>query len=437
MIARIVAGVLAGLAAAFATVACTDLVRVVPIPERMSGLTAEEARQHVLGAVLFGTFLAVALAAAAEHARGRVRPGVRLLLAVPVGAVAAFVGVNFGMTAMAALYADPARNPVQFLGNVLARAIAWAIIGAFVGAADGARLMRAPIVRNGVLGGAIGGALGGACFEIVPWLMPGLRAGGAARLVGFSITGTAVGLCTALVREWVAEAWLRVATGRNEGKDHLLDQLEHVVGRSEIADVPVFGDPAVARRHLIVRRAHGGWEAVDTGESPEGFRVNDRKVSGTAPLRDGDRIGVGGRELHFRVRATSNPTVAAPREPARAATTPAAAIPTVPGNRTAMGAGAPIPAGRLVVVSGPHAGTVFPLSVPVEIGRDATAGIPLPSDRKASRRHAALSPVGDGWELEDRGSTNGTFVNGQRIQRLRLAPGDTVLVGESALRLDP
>ncbi|MFM7321979.1 MAG: FHA domain-containing protein, partial [Armatimonadota bacterium] len=235
-----------------------------------------------------------------------------------------------------------------------------------------------------------------------------------------------------------AEAWLRVMTGRNEGKDHLLDLQEHVVGRSETADVPVYGDPAVARRHLIVRRAHGGWEAVDTGESPDGFRVNDRRVAGTSPLKDGDRIGVGGRTLQFRVRATTSPTVAARREPGRAPATPTAAAPLpTAGVRTAMGAGAPGVAGRLTAVSGPHAGAVFPVSGTVEIGRDVGVAVSLPADRKASRRHATLTPSGDGWELVDNGSTNGTFVNGQRIQRLRLAPGDTLLVGETALRLDP
>jgi len=436
MIARVVAGVLAGLLAALATVLCTDILRIVPIPERMSGLDANEARQHVLGAVLFGTFLATALALAAEQARGRLRPSTRLLAAVPVGAVAAFIGVNFGMTALAALYVDPARNPVQFVGNVLARAVAWAVIGAFAGAADGARCLRLPIVRNGVIGGAVGGALGGACFEIVPWLLPGLRAGGAARLVGFAITGTAIGLCTALVREWVAEAWLRVLTGRNEGKDHLLDLPEHVVGRSETVDVPVFGDPAVARRHLVIRRAAGGWMAVDTGESPDGVRVNDRRIEGRAALRDGDRIGIGGRVLEFRVRSVTTPTVVERRETARAAARPPATLSTAGTPAPTPPPGAAV-AGQLTVVGGPHAGRTHPLAGPVEIGRDADVGIALTNDRKASRRHARLSPSGSGWEIEDLGSTNGTYVNGQRIQRLRLAPGDTVLVGESALRLDP
>lgn len=50
--------------------------------------------------------------------------------------------------------------------------------------------------------------------------------------------------------------------------------------------------------------------------------------------------------------------------------------------------------------------------------------------RSASRRHARLVQVAEGWMLEDLGSTNGTFVNGRQIERCLLRPGDRIGIGE-------
>jgi hypothetical protein len=50
-------------------------------------------------------------------------------------------------------------------------------------------------------------------------------------------------------------------------------------------------------------------------------------------------------------------------------------------------------------------------------------------DHNASREHAALVREGAGWVLEDLGSTNGTLVNGEEIDRVRLRDGDVVTIG--------
>uniref|UniRef100_UPI0034D98250 FHA domain-containing protein n=1 Tax=Armatimonas sp. TaxID=1872638 RepID=UPI0034D98250 len=54
----------------------------------------------------------------------------------------------------------------------------------------------------------------------------------------------------------------------------------------------------------------------------------------------------------------------------------------------------------------------------------------------ASRRHAQLVSENGGVALEDLGSTNGTFVNGQRITRVALALGDQIVIGTSTLRVE-
>lgn len=68
----------------------------------------------------------------------------------------------------------------------------------------------------------------------------------------------------------------------------------------------------------------------------------------------------------------------------------------------------------------------------VTVGRASENSVCFPDDNMVSRRHAVLTPVGDGWSLRDTGSVNGTFVNGERLAGDRvLQPGDRVTVGTS------
>jgi hypothetical protein len=66
------------------------------------------------------------------------------------------------------------------------------------------------------------------------------------------------------------------------------------------------------------------------------------------------------------------------------------------------------------------------------IGRMQGCDVVLP-DRGVSRRHAEVRREGDEWVVIDLGSTNGTDVNGRRVNRHRLAPGDRLLFGETTL----
>jgi len=83
----------------------------------------------------------------------------------------------------------------------------------------------------------------------------------------------------------------------------------------------------------------------------------------------------------------------------------------------------------LRVERGPEEGTTFRLpNEPVKIGRHHSCQILLP-EAKVSRNHAQIEPGDGGWALTDLGSGNGTFVNGDRIERKVLQPGDEIVIG--------
>jgi pSer/pThr/pTyr-binding forkhead associated (FHA) protein len=89
----------------------------------------------------------------------------------------------------------------------------------------------------------------------------------------------------------------------------------------------------------------------------------------------------------------------------------------------------------LVVTQGPFAGRRLELEGELVIGReDATVTI---EDSELSRRHAVVRPVDGGVEIEDLGSLNGTYVNGERIAGpRRLSGGDSIKLGQTVIELE-
>ena len=89
---------------------------------------------------------------------------------------------------------------------------------------------------------------------------------------------------------------------------------------------------------------------------------------------------------------------------------------------------------RLAIIEGPMRGGSVPLTASgVLIGRNPECTLVL-SDDFASGRHARIYPDGDGWLIDDLGSTNGTFVGGERIgQGVPLGEGARVRIGQTVL----
>ncbi|HJZ83784.1 MAG TPA: DUF4388 domain-containing protein [Polyangia bacterium] len=87
-------------------------------------------------------------------------------------------------------------------------------------------------------------------------------------------------------------------------------------------------------------------------------------------------------------------------------------------------------------ISGKYQGGEFPLRMDREIiiGRSSDLDMVLVEDM-VSRKHAKISTQAGQITIQDLGSTNGTFVNGEKIKRVRLKEGDRILIGTSIIKL--
>jgi hypothetical protein len=131
----------------------------------------------------------------------------------------------------------------------------------------------------------------------------------------------------------------------------------------------------------------------------------------------------------WRIVRTASRDIVSPQESFVLAPSPAVS-PVVPQGQ-----------GRLVVVNSPTLPEGEEREVdsrPLTIGRSSRTDVQLRGDRYASSVHARVEPRGDGVWVVDAGSTNGTFVNGIRLDGPhRLSAGDVVRVGETDLRYEP
>lgn len=316
-----------------------------------------------------------------------------------------------------------------------------------------------------------------------------IEIGGPSRAVGFTAIGTLAGFFIGLVEEMMKQAWVRVLVGRNEGRDYIISRPLTILGRDERADIPLFADPSLAPQHAAISMENNRHVLLDGG-TPMGVMVNGQRVQ-KAVLKDGDMIQLGQVRLLFREKATAS-RVASPRKdlatgkqqpghlsvpsnlcqfcgaPKDAAgnclctvgaatgggtgssPVPPPAMPAGPGAPVSEAGLAPIytagPLGavplagqgsRLVALDGPHAGQSFALSLPVvSIGRDAARDIVLSQDPSVSRRHARIEEQAGVHVLVDEGSSNGTFVNGVRIETQPLALGDIIQMGAGSYRYE-
>ena len=87
----------------------------------------------------------------------------------------------------------------------------------------------------------------------------------------------------------------------------------------------------------------------------------------------------------------------------------------------------------LFVIRGVDQGSRFELTEPtIRLGRDPSSTIPL-HDTEVSRHHAEIRWADGEYAISDLNSSNGTFINGQRIHHQQLASGDQLQVGSTLM----
>lgn len=182
------------------------------------------------------------------------------------------------------------------------------------------------------------------------------------------------------------------------------------VGSAPDASI-VLNRPGVQPRHAQLHVSASG-VMLDVPADAR-VTVNDKEVSGLIALRDGDRLGFDRCEA--RLAGMENVALTRPAAKGVAsndelfATTVRQALPKFVLRGTA---------GKLF-------GRAFPLATATTVGRAPECGICL-DESGISRSHARLVPTEDGLQIEDLGSTNGTFLNGKRVLHGVARVGDEV-----------
>ncbi len=413
-----------------------------------------------------------------------------------LGALFGVIGGSLGMsigTELVKMYGHAPGTGEAIIYSVTARVFALTPIATCLGAGIGASTLSKRGIFQGAVGGFLAGAITGSTFDLIATSLSKVlvtangaqsgqqvETGGPSRAVYFVVLGATIALFIGLAERVLRSAWVRLSLGRNEGKEWVIDRPQVLIGRSEGAQIPLFGDPSIAPAHAYILSKGGAYVLADAG-SPAGVLLNGQRIS-QAPLFHGAHIQVGNTVLEFLMRAGAAPqrgpeayaaaypvagpgsvgygqpqpgvpagyagqpqqmpqqapgqpmapTMAAPGpyQPQQMAPTMAAPGPLQP---TQMGAS--MSRFALVALDGPLAGQKFAVAGPMDLGRESQS-VPMSYDTQASRRHATVTPGAFGVTVNDANSTNGTFVNGQRVSQAEARAGDMLRIGQTTFRIE-
>jgi pSer/pThr/pTyr-binding forkhead associated (FHA) protein len=240
-----------------------------------------------------------------------------------------------------------------------------------------------------------------------------------------------------------------------DGREYVITGTSLVFGREAGCDVVVSGKD-VSRRHAEIMATPKGYVVVDS--STNGTFVNEERVEGQRILARADMIRLGDEQFRFYAEVASATAAPPPPPPSgQAASPPQAVPPAAPGGadrlrHTVHGLEAFVPASprptggaggggqfaSFLVRSGGLAGQRLSVKTPVvNIGRADYNDLVVP-DPSVSTSHAKLQRREGVWVLTDLDSTNGTFVDGDRVRgEAPLAPGASVQFGDVQLVFEP
>ncbi len=187
---------------------------------------------------------------------------------------------------------------------------------------------------------------------------------------------------------------------------------DNSVGSSDRADI-VLKVNGIAEQHAIINVSERG-VLIGVRDATNITRVNGQLVAARTPVKAGDAL------LFANVQCQvvgENPLGPKQRPAPRAAALDA--------GQTRVRAA--IPTFTLRGVSGKTFGKVYPVHGSAVIGRHSDCDICLPLE-EISRHHARIELTAEGLYVEDMGSANGTFVNGNKVRRAKLNPGDELML---------
>lgn len=199
---------------------------------------------------------------------------------------------------------------------------------------------------------------------------------------------------------------------------------------SDAEGAVVIAAEGVEPRHLEIHVTTSGANL----QLPEGagpVAVNGKPVRELIALRSGDVLGFGAVTARFLVTEPAR-TIASGSLPPQGVA--AAQAITVDGDIGATRVRAAPPKFVLRGVSGTIFGKLYGITGPMSIGRSTECDIPIPVE-EISRRHAMVKPNAQGLQVEDLGSSNGTYINNKRVQAGQMLPGDELRLDQVRLIL--
>jgi len=235
-----------------------------------------------------------------------------------------------------------------------------------------------------------------------------------------------------------------------DGREYSVGSQPLSLGRDAGCDVVVSGSE-VSRQHAEIRNEPDGYILVDI--SVNGTYVNGERIGKTHVLARADVIRIGNDEFRFYADAASaappTPAPESPAPPDRPSPPPEGAaqrlsdtmhgVPDAePARRDTPPSPEAAPLASLLLRSGDSKGRRLPIKVPVvNIGRGDYNDIVI-RDPSVSTMHAKLQRREAVWILTDLGSTNGTFVEGERLSgEAPLSPGTTLRFGDVVALFEP
>jgi pSer/pThr/pTyr-binding forkhead associated (FHA) protein len=194
------------------------------------------------------------------------------------------------------------------------------------------------------------------------------------------------------------------------------------LGRATTNDVTL-SDVRVSRNHARLECGPAGCQIVDLGSS-NGTRLNGLPVD-RATLHAGDVVNLGNTQVRYEASAIEEAGLTVFESEAELERAIEREILPMALGETGVA--------RLVVFAGDRTWEI-PLEDAdlVTIGRTDESDVTL-EQTKVSRQHAEVVRRGDAWVLRDLGSTNGTWLRGERVAEVLLEDGDAFRIGDAQI----